>query len=296
MNRPNETDRRLRNSILDLLCYYSVFNTALTDEQILSLLSVRASMVGVRSHLRMLQKRGKVVESKNGLYSIKKIKYANQTATARKQQKKTAELRKNIRFIKFLPFVRAVVATSDSLLESGQAKELPKLIIVCSPNRIYLTMEILSMLNKFLDIFMPRRKRAFIDPFPMFFTTAGLRFVDQIGYDELSRIQWFGYSKPLSGELVWDGVLRNNELISKNLPNYSWKKQETKYITSFSQTLDNYDNSKYRSWLRKMADNGDYKKESALLRVRPDTFIAREHHLDQLKNLQDKLSKNRSFL
>lgn len=296
MNRPNETDRRLRNSILHLLCYYSVFNTALTDKQILSLLSVRASMVGVRSHLRMLQKRGKIVESKNGLFSIKKIKYTNQSAIIRRQQKKITQLRKSIRLIKFLPFIKSIVATSDSLLGGEQAKELPKLIIVCSPNRIYLTMDILTILNKFLDIFSPKSKRAFIDPLPMFFTTAGFRFVDQIGYDELSRIQWFGYSKPLSGELVWDGVLRNNELIGKNLPNYNWKKQETRYITSFSQILDNYDNSKYRSWLRKMADNDDYRKESALLRVRPDTFIAREYHLDQLKSLQDKMLKNQSVL
>lgn len=295
MNRPNETDRRLRNSILDILCYYSVYKTALTDQQILSLLNVRANMVGIRSHLRMLQKRGKIIQSKNGLYSLKKIKYTNQSANLKRQRMTTSQLKKSIRIIKLLPFIKSIAITSDYLLDD-QTNSLPKLIIICSPNRIYLTMTLLTLFNKVLGIFSKNTQKPYINPLPMFFTTAGFSFVDQMGYDELSRVQWFGYCKPIYGELVWDVALRKNDFISKNLPNYTWKRQDTKYITSFSQLLDNYDNMKYRSWLRMMADNNDYKKDTALLRVRPDSFIAREYHFDQLKSLQSNFTTNRSVL
>lgn len=295
MNRPNETDRRLRDSILDILCYYSVYKIALTDQQILSLLNVRASMVGLRSHLRMLQKRGKIIQSKNGLYRIKKISYTSQSAAIKRQHKIILQLKRNIRIIKLLPFIQSIAITSDYLL-NDQTKSLPKLIVICSPNRIYLTMTILTLLNKIFDIFSKNIQRPYINPLPMFFTTAGFSFVDQMGYDDLSRVQWFGYCKPIYGDLVWDATLRKNDFISKNLPNYTWKKQDTKYITSFSQMLDNYDNKKYRSWLRLMADNNDYKKDTALLRVRPDSFIAREYHLDQSKVLQNNFTNNRTVL
>lgn len=295
MNKPSETDRRLRNSILDILCYYSVFKVALTDQQILSLLSTRASMVGVRSHLRMLQKRGKITQLKSNLYSIKKLKYPPQSGIGNHQQKVVAELKKNIRLIKLLPFIKSIAITSDSLLDK-KANKLPRLVIVCSPNRIYVVMSILFGISRLLDTLHIKNKRYFIDPLPMFFTTAGFSFVDQIGYDELSRVQWFGYSKPIYGELVWDATLRKNGFISKSLPNFTWKKQETKYITSYSQILDSYDNKKYRQWLRKMAKNDDYKKETALLRVRPDTFIAREGHFTQLDNVKEQLGKNREVL
>lgn len=295
MNKPSETDRRLRNSILDILCYYSVFKVALTDQQILSLLSTRASMVGVRSHLRMLQKRGKITQLKSNLYSIKKLKYSPQSTIANHQQKVLAELKKNIRLIKLLPFIKSISITSDSLLDK-KANKLPRLVIVCSPNRIYVVMSILFGISRLLDTLHIKNKRYFIDPLPMFFTTAGFSFVDQIGYDELSRVQWFVYSKPIYGELVWDATLRKNGFISKSLPNFTWKKQETKYITSYSQILDSYDNKKYRQWLRKMAQNDDYKKETALLRVRPDTFIARENHYTQLDNVKEQLGKNREVL
>jgi len=295
MSKPNETDRRLRNSILDILCYYSVFKVALTDQQILSLLGAKASMVGVRSHLRMLQKRGKITQDKNNLYIIKKLKYTSQSSIARDQQKLISALKKNIWLIKLLPFIKSIAVTSDSLLDK-KANRLPRLVIVCSPNRIYMVISILSGYDRLLNALRIKNNRYFIDPMPMFFTTAGFSFVDQIGYNELSRVQWFGYSKPIYGELVWDAILRKNSFISKGLPNFLWKRQDSKYVTSYSKILDNYDNKKYRQWLRKMAQNSEYKKETALLRVRPDAFIARESHFIQLENLMQQLSKNREVL
>lgn len=295
MTKPNETDRRLRNSILDLMCFYSTYNIALSDQQILSLLGVRASMVGVRSHLRMLQKRGKIKQIRNNLYGIKKLDYPPQTNIQKKQLKLLASIKRSVWLIKYLPFIKSIVVTSDYLLHNKTTK-LPKLIIVCSPNRIYLVITILNNINKLFDIFKLNTQRPFIDPLPMFFTTSGFSFVEQIGFDELSRVQWFVYSKAIYSDYTWDSLLKKNSFIHKNLPNFDWKKQDTRYITSFSQVLDNYDNKKYRQWLRKMAENNDFKKESALLRVRPDTFIARESHYIELKESQEALSINKLAL
>lgn len=291
MTKPNETDRRLRNSIIDLMCFYSIFNIALSDQQILSLLNVRASMVGVRSHLRMLQKRGKIIQLKNNLFAIKKLNYPTQDSIQKHQLSTIKNAKRSVRLVRLLPFIKSIVITSDYLLDEKITK-LPKLIIICSPNRIYLVMTLLTTINKLLDTIRPNTKRPFADPMPMFFTTSGFSFVDQIGFDELSRVQWFVYSKPVYGEYTWEAMLKKNSFVHKSLPNLDWKKQDTRYVTSFSQILDNYDNKKYRQWLRKMAENSNYKKESALLRVRPDTFIAIEDHFVQLKESQETLSKN----
>ena len=40
MTRPHEIDRHLRNSILDLMYFYSIFNIALSDLQILTMIGV----------------------------------------------------------------------------------------------------------------------------------------------------------------------------------------------------------------------------------------------------------------
>lgn len=291
MTKPNETDRRLRNSIIDLMCFYSIFNIALSDQQILSLLGVKASMVGVRSHLRMLQKRGKITQLKDSLYVIKKLTYPPQSSIQKQQFNILKNTKRSVWLVKLLPFIKSIVVTSDYLLDEKIVK-LPKLVIICSPNRIYLVMALLSTINKFLDAIRPNTKRPFADPMPMFFTTSGFSFVDQIGFDQLSRVQWFVYCQPVYGENVWEAMLKKNGFIHKNLPNFDWKKQDPRYVTSYSQILDNYDNKKYRQWLRKMAKDNNYKTESALLRVRPDTFIARENHFIQIKESQEILSKN----
>lgn len=130
----------------------------------------------------------------------------------------------------------------------------------------------------------------------MFFTTAGFNFIDELGFDDLSRVQWLGYSDAIYGEGVWNAMLKNNSYIYAGLPNFDWKHQEAKYITSYSQILDSYDNKKYRQWLRKMAENSNFKNESALLRVRPDTFIAREYHYSNIEKVKISYVKNRSLL
>ena len=154
-------------------------------------------------------------------------------------------------------------------------------------------MTLLDSINSLLRVVRPNTERIFLDPLPMFFTTSGFNFVDQIGFDQLSRVQWFVYCKPVYGDLAWEAMLKKNSFIHKNLPNYEWKKQDARYITSFSQILDNYDNKKYRQWLRKMAKDNNYKSDSALLRVRPDTFIARVNHFTQIKATQEVLTTNR---
>ena len=295
MSKPQDTNKRLRNSILDLLCYYAVFDLVLNDTQILSLLSAKASMVGVRYHLRMLQKRGKVECSKDGLYSIKKIKYQNQKTVKKHHQRNIANAKHMVWLIKLLPFIKSVMVTSDYLLSTEDTKT-PRLIILCSPNRLYITMDVLSMIKKLSNIFQPKAKDRLVDPPPMFFTTAGIKFAEEMGYDELSIAQWFVYSRPLYGKVVWETAIRNNPYVGRHLPNYIWKKQDTKYITSFSRILDHYDNRSYRRWLKAMAKNNDYKQALALLRVRPDAFIARRNHFGALKTVQYKFTKNQSSL
>jgi len=225
-------------------------------------------MVGVRSHLRTLIKRGKIKQFKDNKYGIKKATYKHQSSDTQKPLSKS--IKQQLRILRILPFVKTVATASNS----------PQLIVVTSPNRVYLTKTLLDFTIKLLNkkLAYEEMKNNFQ---PIFYTTAGIRFTESMGYDEISRVLWFILAQPLYKQSLWHKLLKNNTYLYTHLPNLAWRPSDGKIVTSMSKLLDDYDNRQYRNYLREMASITEYQTQSALLRIRPDIFIAiTSHHQD----------------
>ncbi len=296
MIKAKDTDRNLREAILDLLAYCAIFKLALTDEEILWYIPVKANSVGVRSHLRKLQKRGKIKQLKSGKFGIKNIKYPSQKTTDAHLTLQTKKAKRWSYLFRLIPSVKAVVISSDDLVESGNPSTNAHYIFITLPNRIYIAKGALYYLLGTLR----KRRSATNDEdsvyLDTFYTTAGLRFVESMGIDELGQTLWFILSQPVYGKQVWQEAIRNNPFLYKRLPNYPWQHHKSKIFSSFSQRLDKLDNIGYRKHLRHIADQPEFQDKKALLRIRPDTLIARPSHNVKMSKIKSRYKEIRSNL
>lgn len=274
MSRAEETNRRLRESILDLLSLGALYGIGLSAEQIFAFIPQKASLVGVKTHLNLLIKRGKIKQFKNQHYGIKKTSYPTHTKSL--QPIPSRSVQRLSKLLSVIPFVKAVVLSSDTVLGT----EKPSLIVVTTPNRIYITKDILSKIQKTLGQNKPIGD---IDC-NIFYTTAGIRFSSLMAQTDLHTTLWFICANPIYGKKTWYGLLKNDKLIHGNLVNYAWPRQDVRIQTSTNKQLDNFDNKRYRHYLKQMSQIKDFQRSSSLLRVRPDVFIARKLHNDKIKN------------
>lgn len=282
MSKADDTNKHLRASILDVLCYLSLFGIKPTDQELLQLLPVKASMVGMRTHLLRLGKQGKVVRSTTGHYYLKKTSYKRHVTTLSQPQKHL------IKLLRLIPFVK-VIATTHTQLSASNGQ----LIVLTSPNRLYITKTLLDILWR---LSTSKKTRINPKPEPVFYTTAGIRFVDAMGYDSLSRTLWFALAEPLYGTQAWHTTLRANTFIASHVPNYIWQKRLGKIFTSASKYIDEYDNRRYKHYLKAMSQEAYLQSNSALLRVRPDGFVAIVGHHQTLVENRGKYSETRAKL
>ena len=292
MNKANNTDKRLRQSILDVLAYGAVRKKSLTDQEILTFMPVKASIVGVRSHLVKLKDRGKIQQLKNGTYGLKKITYPKKVVSEHE-----AEFVKRARFwsriFRLLPFVHAIVLVQPTVAELKNAVPDVNLIFITSPNRIYVTKGVLYHL---LNLFGLRRGSGTKDGcfyLNQFYTTRGVRFVNDIAKPELLRSMWFATGRPLYGKDTWEDLLRKDPFLHKNLPNYSWKPYKIRIVSPFSRLLDGLDDSGYRRHLQHVARQPEYRQTGALLRIRPDALIQLPRQGQQMTELEKEYSEIR---
>ena len=147
MTKAEETNRQLREAILDLLSFCAVYKISLSAQEILLFLPVKASLVGVKSHLNMLIKRGKLRQFKHSRYGIKKVDYSKKAKTLSFEANKPTK--RFVKLLRVVPFVKSIVLSSDVLLSNKGEKE-QSLIIITTPNRIYSTKDIVARLQKSL--------------------------------------------------------------------------------------------------------------------------------------------------
>lgn len=297
MSKATETNKQLSQSILDLLSYCAVFKLGLSDQQILWYLPVKASLVGVRSHLAKLQKRGKIKKLSNDSYGIKSISYPSNSKKSQDIIK--TNLKRAHRWAKVfarLPFVKAVVLSSDTVVDLHNPGLNLQFIFITLPSRIYITK---GSLYQLLKVTGKRRNSTNTQDsvyLNMFYTTAGLRFVDSMGQNPTEQILWFTLAQPLYGTKDWNNLLQKDSFLHKNLPNFAWQYKAGKILTTHSRQLDYLDNVGYKKHLRHVADQPEFHGEEALLRVRPDALIARPNHKIRLKQIDQEYTDIRSKL
>jgi len=283
MSKATETDRKAREAIVDLLAYCAVFSLSLNEDQIVWYLPVKANIVGVKTHIAVLIKRGKIYRLPDKTYGVKKGIYNRSKAS---QVIIATNLKRALRFsrlFRLLPFVKAVVLSSDSILQLDNPDVNLQYIFVTLPGRIYITK---GVLYYFLGGIGKRRnsknqhKSVYLN---MFYTTSGVRFSDKMGACSIDQVLWFILAQPLYGEKVWFSLLQKDTLVYASLPNYPWRHAGTQIYTTMSRYIDKLDNQGYRRHLRHVADQPEFHGTQALLRVRPDTLIARPNHKLQIK-------------
>lgn len=275
MTKADETNRHLREAILDLLSFFAVYKLSLSAQEVLQYLPVKASSVGVKHHLDVLVKRGKLRQFKKDRYGIKKIDYSGSNNTLQYSPSKSTK--RLARLISRVPFVKSVVFCSDNLFDTNH--NVQNLIVVTTPSRIYTTKDIITRLQK---IFGKNKPLGDVGC-NIYFSTAGIRFSDLMAKSSLESTLWFALSKPLYGKDNWLSMLKNDKFVHSNLPNYAWPRLNLRIHTSTSKFLDDYDNKRYRNYLREMAAAADFQHSTSLLRVRPDVFIARRLHNTQTR-------------
>jgi len=291
-----QTDQRLREAILDILSYCAVFQTPLSDRQILWYIAVKASQAGVSVHLAKLLRAGKIQQFKNKKYGLKNVSYSSHQARTKLASQRIQKAKKWSRLFRLLPFVKVVLVSYDDLYYSKKPSSNSRYVFITLPSRIYITK---ASLYYILEIMGKRRSTKnpkdsiFLDNF---YTTAGLRFEDKMSLSTQGQVMWFVLSEPVYGEDIWQDILKNNPLIYKNLPNFPWKQRNTKILTGFSRGLDSLDTMGYRRHLRHISQKANLQSKDALLRIRPDTLIARPSHSKNLQEIKSSYSKIRSVL
>lgn len=284
MIKAAQTDKKLKESILELLSFCSEHGISLDETEILQHLPVRASSVGVNSHLRDLVGRNKLTRLKDNSYSTPKAKLGqtHRLSNIYNTQQLPANTKRIIRIAKLVPFIKAVVMSSDNVLKPAASRQADtKLIIVTLPNRIYLAKDIIrTLVYRYRDKQNKARaqklalKKSCQD---IYYSTAGLRFGDKMGKTQYEKVLWFAFARPLYGNSTWQTTLHHDEFIARHLPNYPYVHSAGKIAVSTSRWLDSVDNARYRDYLQEMSQLKELKDSSHFLRIRPDVFIAREN-------------------
>lgn len=284
MIRAAQTDKKLKESILELLSFCTEHGISLDESEILQHLPVRASSVGVNSHLRWLVEQKKVTKFKDNSYGIIKAKFsgAHRLSDIYKQMHYSRKVKNIVKVAKMVPFIKAVLISSDSILHPiDKNKSHQELIIVTLPNRIYLAKDIIRSTayrtNNKQDKAKSKKNSLKASCQDIYYSTAGLRFVDKMGKSQLEKVLWAAFAKPIYGKSTWQNLLHNDPFISRHLPNNPYVHKVGKIDVSTSRWLDSLDNARYRDYLQEMSKLKDFKDSSHFLRIRPDVFIVKEN-------------------
>ncbi len=261
------TEKKLRSSILAVICYGSVYGVAYTDSQILHYIPVKASIVGLRNHLARLQKRGIVLVDKQGRYKLKSCTYPSQTTQEKNWQEIVRSAQKHTRLLRSIPFIKSIV-----VLPQSDERSI-RIAVIALPARLHLARLLVEKFFASRSLENSQKKQIeVIDT--LYFTTAGLRFLDDFGFSDLDRTICLLNAEPIFGKKVWQTMLEKNDYLRSQSPNYIWPRNHTAVYASSMRFLDSYDDRAYRAFLRAMANKKEYRHGGALLRIRPDVIIA----------------------
>ena len=261
------TERNLRRSIAEIISYGALYGKAYTDTEILQYLNVKASIVGMRSNINKMIKRRLISEDKSGRYKLKNFKYPNQNNKTKDWAQIVSSAKKHTKVLRYIPFIKAVV-----VLPQSDEKRI-RIAVITLPARLHITRLLVEKFyagRNFQD--KDKKQIEIIDT--LYFTTAGLRFLEEYGWSDLDRIICLLSTEPVHGKELWQSLLEKNNFVRSASPNYIWPRSQPRVYASSMRRLDSYDDKAYRAFLRSMANKPEYRHGGALLRIRPDVIIA----------------------
>ncbi|MBI2798392.1 hypothetical protein HYX70_03825 [Candidatus Saccharibacteria bacterium] len=285
-------EKRLRSAILDLLSYFAVFELPLSAGQIYQYLPVKTTPVAVRVHLSKLIKRGKL-QAIDDRYGLRGVNYNKLQAFAANQPRLLKKAKRWSRVFAALPFVKSVVLVSSVAYGCPTEDSDIDMVVVTSPNRIYLTKAYLYGLFHRFDIDSSKQKQNRLG-ISALFSTNGVKFERDVYGLDPQRLPWLLTAQPLYGAHTWYELLKNNSFVRQNAPNYSWPESNVKLGYMSLSWLDKLDNYAYKRYLRKVSQNPMYREKRAFVRVRPDIIVINAHHGEYLQAKQDRYDQIRA--
>jgi hypothetical protein len=262
-----QTEKKLRASIVAIISYGALYGFAYTDTEILGFLNVKASIVGLRNNLSRMVAHGLLQIDKTGRYQLKSYKYPNQNTKQLSWQQIIDSAKKHTRLLKSVPFIKAIV-----VLPQSESQNI-RIVVVTLPARLHIARLIVE--KYFAGRSLTNSKGKQIEVIDnLYFTTAGLRFLEEFGWSDLDRIICLLSAKPIFGANLWNSLLEKNQFIRANSPNYLWPRSQPKVYASSIRTLDSFEDKSYRAFLRSMANKPEYRHGGSLQRIRPDVIIA----------------------
>ncbi|MCX6804989.1 MAG: nucleotidyltransferase domain-containing protein [Patescibacteria group bacterium] len=274
--KTKQRESQISHACLDLLAYYAVWGLRVDFNTIFSLVSIRTSHLAIKKQLVNLEKRGKV-SLVDGKYGLSAHKYPNQKKMLGQQQILLKKALRWARAIGMLPFVKSIVVVNSVALGNAHDQSDIDLLIVTSPNRIFVSkgilMGVLKLLHQLEDQFVSAGRFSL----GMFLTTKGVKMQkDIMKVNEPGLVYAMICAKPIYGASIWYGILKCDPYIQEKLPNFVWPKLPMRIYSSGFRIIDRLDDIGYHRHLRHTAAQPKSHHPDAFIRVRPD--IINLHH------------------
>lgn len=214
--------KELKTAIIEVLVFFDLFNQPLTLFEVYKYLSVKTSlsqisdildnstgMINMKDGFYFLSNEDKIIENRFKKYNYfkRKIKIA----------------KRFIKFIKFLPFVRAV-AVSNIICDHNLSNEGDiDLLVVSSKNRIWLSRFFCAGLAKIMNIRPSQENKKDKICLSFYLSEENLNLEKYMyNQDDLYFVYWIlGLETILDKDNILKNILNNNLWLKEYLPNIS---------------------------------------------------------------------------
>lgn len=292
--RAEQKEKAVREAVLNLLAYYAIWGVRLDFPTLYSYLQVKAGELMVKKQLESLVKQGKVTMV-DGRYGLKKQRYPSSDERNLHQQKLLKKAKRWGRVMGLIPFVKSVVVICSVAVGNSHEESDIDLLIVTSPNRIFITKGILMYGLKILRQLEDQYHRAGRLNLSLFITTKGINSEkDVMKVNEPHLVYYLITGIPVYGAMAWHGIMKNDNYVSSKLPNYIWPKHDGRIFGNGWQWLDRLDSYGYRKHLRHTAAQARTHHPGAFIRIRPD--IIGLHHKGTSAEVAEKWLKIRTSI
>ncbi len=281
----------IREGILDLVAYFAVFRVPVSNERLISLLSVKANHLAIQSVAQDLVVSGDL-QMVGDEYGLSGVQYGGVAAMKLRQELLMRKARRVGRLMGALPFVKAVCVVNSVAIGNVHDDSGIDLVVMTTPGRIFVAKGLLWKIFTWLRLIETSREKAGKYSLRLFVTTRGVVFEKDIMYENVPDLVFrLMTTTPVYGAQRWYEILRASPYLKAALPNYIWPTGNRTIDRSGWKWLDRLDDRGYRIHLKHTSRQEKHLKPEAFVRVRPD--IINLHAVDQTRAIAEQWHKLR---
>ena len=286
-----DKEQSIREAILDMVAYFGIFGLPVTNDRLVSLLSVKASHLAIQSIAQDMVRAGELVMVEDS-YGLSGIEYRGLEKMAMRRQELMERARRVGRIIGLLPFIKSVCVINSVAIGNVHEDSDIDLLIITTPGRVFVAKGLLWKLFHWFKIIETEERKAGQFSLGMFLTTRGVVFERDIMQENVPDLVYRLITvEPVYGARRWYEVLRASPYMKAAVPNYIWPTGNRTIDRSGWKLLDRLDDRGYRIHLKHTSTQKKNLQPEAFVRVRPD--IINLHALDRTKAIAEQWQKLR---